>query len=505
VADLRWALYRSAAYLRGRGVTFGSPLIPQLAVNEGIYSIPVGLVKTDRSVALDQNLDIFADQGLDHVLLTGMIGGLQEPAQMIGTASRKLKKNGHLIILTDINDTRPGVATIQPKDVEEWVSNSGKWVRKAQYNQDGKNLQIFKRIEGRRGFIDLAKPDRKRCLVVRYGALGDAIVMSPLIHAIHDDGYHLTLAVNPYCLAALENNPYIDNLIIQEKDVVPNPLLGEYWRLWEKEYDKFVNLSESIEGDLLQVEPRPSFFTTKEWRHEKGNKNYYDFALARGGYSHITGKRGELFFTSAEERKAKKVFTPLQDKFVIVWALNGSSHHKVFPYLELVLRQWFKDHEDSIVITTGDYAARLMEFEHPQLLPRAGEWSIRESLIATKYADLVVGPETMMTNAAGCFATPKICLLSHSTKENLTKYWENDYSLEPDVAIAQCYPCHQLHYTKESCPAGQLYDSETGEEFVMAPKCTLAIRPERVLEQMQKVYDGWKNARLHTSLQHANS
>jgi len=227
--------------------------------------------------------------------------------------------------------------------------------------------------------------------------------------------------------------------------------LKEYWDTWSTEYEKYVNLSESLEGDLLKVEGRKEFFTTKDYRHKTSNENYYDYAFKKAGLEN-TGETGELFFTTAEERRASKLREELKDNFVVLWALNGSSHHKVYPMMEPVLRELFTKYPDARCITVGDEMARLMEFEHPQLIERAGKWSLRESLIATKWVDLVVGPETMITNASGCFDTPKITLLSHSTEENLTKYWKNSFVMEPSQEISPCYPCHQLHYTKESCP-----------------------------------------------------
>ncbi len=243
------------------------------------------------------------------------------------------------------------------------------------------------------------------------------------------------------------------------------------------------------------VENRPPFYTSKAWRHSRCNKNYYDYTMERGGYPDATGNRGELFFTRAEERRAQAFFGGVSGKFTIVWAINGSSHHKIYPMMEALLREWFKTHQDARVITTGDAQAKIMEFPHYQMIPRAAQWSIRESLIATKYAQLVVGPETMMTNAAGCYETPKIVLLSHSSRENLTKYFLNDHSLEPDVASAPCYPCHQLHYTKESCPLGEMQDPITGTVLGQAPICSMSISPERVIAEMDAVYNQWKATR----------
>lgn len=491
-----WILYRSAAYLRGRGVTFGSPLVPSEAINSGVYSISLSLVKGPGVSGLDASLDAVAHESLNHFVISPIIAAHDNPRAYIKEASSKLRKNGHLIVIIQVGEVVAGRAELYPKDIDEWVSESGRWICKGRYEQNGKALHIYKKVEGRRGITDLPKVNQKRCLVVRYGALGDAIVLTPLLKQLHQDGYHVTLNSNPYCLPALENNPYIHNLLVQERDVVPNLMLGDYWNFWKGEYDKVVNLSESIEGDLLYVEGRPVFFTSKEWRHKTANKNYYDYTLARGGYPSILGTRGELFFTQAEERRARETFESYKNTFTIIWALNGSSHHKVYPLRQPTLNQWFETHPDSKVITVGDTMAQLSEYAHPNCVPKAGVWSVRESLIAAKYADLVIGPETMMTNAAGCFATPKITLLSHSTHENLCKYWENDYCLAPDVETAPCYPCHQLHYTKESCPMGIIEDSSTKEQLGDAPICSLAVSPQRLLNRMEEVYQLWKQPKV---------
>lgn len=490
--DVFWALCRAACYLRGRGVTFGSPLIPEQASNPGVYSLVVGLVKAGGVAALDKNLDLIADGSCDHVLITPMVEALDDPTQLFRQAAAKLRMGGHLVVLVNLYKDAPGCAMFNPDEVMDMVGQVGKWKLKSIREQDDKLLLIAKRLEGKRGIIDMDPlPARKRACVARYGALGDAIIMTPLIRQLAEDGYQVTLNISSYCAPVFENNPHVHNVLIQEKDLIPNGRLGEYWKFWESQYDKYINLSESIEGDLLMVEGRAPFFTTKSWRHQRANRNYYDYTMHRAGYVGFEGARGELFFTNAEERRAEKFWGPLRDKFTAVWALNGSSHHKVYPLFEATLREWFDQHADARVITVGDYTAKLLEFEHPQLIARAGAWSIRESLIATKYADLVIGPETMITNAAGCFPTPKITLLSHSTHENLCKHWDGDYCLAPDMASAPCYPCHQLHYSKESCPLGEVKDIVTGEVLAQAPVCSLAISPERVLSRMEEVYSRW--------------
>jgi len=115
---------------------------------------------------------------------------------------------------------------------------------------------------------------------------------------------------------------------------------------------------------------------------------------------------------------------------------------------------------------------------------KAGVWTVRQSFIACKYADLVIGPDTGVLNAAACFDTPKIVMLSSASEENLTKYWTNVVALSaPDC---ECHPCHRLIHTN-SCPKGTVQG--------IAPKCMENIKPEVVLREMEEVYRAWQARR----------
>lgn len=485
-----WVLAESACYLGGRGVTFGPSLIPQAALNPGVYSVAIGLQKQPGVAGVDTDLSIIADGSLDHLMITPQIAAVGNPVEFLRMASRKLKLGGHLVLLTEVGRRDPGLIMFQPEMTREVLAEVGKWSSKCDIAQGGKHLMILKRVAGKKGISFAPKPTKPTVCIARYGALGDAIIMTPLVRQLANEGYHVTLNISGYCAPVFQGNPHVDNLLIQERDMIPNHLLGRYWRYWTAKYDRYINLSESIEGDLLMVEGRGSFFTSKAWRHTKANRNYTDYTMDRGGYdAQHHGQRGELFFTQAERRKAVTYFKGLKGKHVILWALNGSSHHKVYPLMEATLRDWLPRNPEARVILCGEGRARGLVFKHPQVISQVDKWTIRESLIATEYVQCVVGPETMITNAAGCTDTPVITLLSHSTHENLCKHWVNDYCLAPDTQDAACYPCHQLHYTAESCPQGGIQDTSNGENLGFAPVCTLAISPERVMGRLDEVYE----------------
>lgn len=496
-----WVRYRSIGYLGGRGLTFGvgENIVPRGSIAPGKFSLNMDILPSPAVVVCDGRTDVFADGSMDHVVVGPKLEGCPDPGSMFRQLVSKLRMGGHVVVyLRKESPAEGSLFQFDESSIDTLLEGSGAWRKKAQITRDGEMLVVAKKISGKRGtVVPIAPTTGKRACIVRYGALGDMVMITPLIRQLAEDGYEVTMNITPYAAPIIENNPYVSNIIMQERDAIPNPDLGNYWKEWQGDYDRYINLSESIEGTLLKVEGRRDFFTTREWRHANCNKNYYDFTMQLGGYPASTGRRGELYFTGAEWKEAKSFREEYRGKFVVVWALNGSSFHKVYPLMEPVLHDWLARHPDAVVVTVGDPTAQVMEFEHPQVVRAAGRWGLRKvlSLIAHE-ADLVVGPESMATNIAGCYDVPKITFLSHSSYTNLCKYWINDYSLAPDPSIAPCYGegieggCHQLHYSLNSCCIAQLGDTRTGEVLAEGPKCAMgAISGDILIQTLDLAYD----------------
>lgn len=323
----------------------------------------------------------------------------------------------------------------------------------------------------------------KTVCVVRYGAYGDIIMMTPLLRVLKEDGYHVTVNCSPQGNEMLRHNPHVDKIVIHERDSVPRETLDEYWAEMAKGYDKFINLSESIEGSLLKIEGREDFNWSDAKRHAECDVNYYDRTLEIGGYGHIKGKVGELYLSSLENKFARDYRRKYKDRFMIQWALSGSSYHKAYPHAENVAMAFLDAYPDAMIITTGDELCTLLEWSHPRTKCYSGKWGIRKTFSVSKYCDLVIGAETGQLHAAACFDTPTIVLMSHSSEENLSKYWKNSISVGADVA---CRPCHKLHYRRETCPTNEL---------IKASICMSDLRLSTVLDAMEKTYKQWRENR----------
>lgn len=320
-----------------------------------------------------------------------------------------------------------------------------------------------------------------RILITRLGAIGDMIMVTPLLRLLKEDGNHITLNCKKYSKAVLKHNPYIDEFVIHD-DSVPMDKLDAHLEDLARGYDRHINLTASIENGLLVTQAQEEFDWDKARRHEKCNRNYYDEMLVLGGVDE-RGLNGELYFCPVEKMRAREEIKKYKNKFVVLWSLSGSSYHKSWPMAENAARAFLDANEDVVIITVGDDVCRLLEWEHPRTIQRSGKWQLRKSLAMTKYVDLVVGTETGILNAAGCFSTPKVILLSHSSKENLSKHWRNCTSIEPDV---ECHPCHKLHFSLGTC----VLDKDT-----KTPVCMASVAPATVLNAMENYYEQWRESK----------
>lgn len=483
--DSRWVRYRSIGYLKGKGLSFGAgpePIVPKASLDSGKYSINFDVTKGPGIEAVDSSFDVIAKASLDHIFIGPRLDECPSPTTLLQEATSKLAIGGHLII-----------HRLKPELFK--VDNLALWQAKDSYIRDGQSLAVYKLLgSSQRGVRPMIPPPARRACIARYGAIGDMIILSPLIRKLAEDGYAVTLNITPYCAEVVKNNPYVSNIIIQERDAIPNQDLGEYWKEWMNDYDKYINLSESIEGKLLRVEGRRDFYTSKEWRLQTtGGVNYFDQTLRLGGYSEVLGSTGELYFSRAELKEAAHIRGLYKDKFLILWGLKGSSHHKQYPALQSALSSWLDSHRDAWAILMGAPADAGLQFDHPQVIPAAGQIPLRTSFALTQIADLVVGPESALINSAGCFDTPKICFLSHSNPDNLTKYWANCISLVPDVA---CAGCMQLHYTQASCPCVTIETGVKEKPTWTGPICAgQGVTPERVWQALDAEYNKWQRKR----------
>lgn len=319
----------------------------------------------------------------------------------------------------------------------------------------------------------------KKALVIRYGAFGDSLIITPVLRKLKQMGYHVVVETSERGQDIFLDNPNIDEVLFRKSREIDEDEIRRHWEKLEDEHkpDKTINFTGSIENNLSLHPTDPEYAWSKKERIAKCDKNFYEESFKWADLAvpeEPAGLRGEMFFNSDEHEMAQDHFN--EDKFSILWCLSGSGQNKTYPWTEYVVGEIMTNLPDAEIVTVGNNRCSMISPEGVTNL--SGQLSIRTSMLMTKYADLVVSPDTGILHASGMFDTPKIGLLGATTKENVTKHFVNDYSIEADCKCAPCF--HLVYDSKIQCPI----EPVTKATWCMAE----GLKPERVWEEVRYVW-----------------
>lgn len=342
----------------------------------------------------------------------------------------------------------------------------------------------------------ILNPENKpTACVVRLGAFGDLIQSLSLITQLKADGFHTTLICQHPGADLVRHDPSIDRLVVQTQNQIPIGALGLFWGWWEargapsgKRYDRWINLTESVESNLLISAGNVKFMWAPKARHQFMNHNYLEFqhAIGRVPYNptfKFYATPEEIKWREEERARMKKAGI---EKYIL-WALAGSSRtHKVYPHSSAIWEHVLQHYPGWGMLTVGDPSCAEFEkgFEaQPRMWLTAGKYTMRQVLVMLETASVVVGPETGTMSAAAFYSMPKVLFLSHSTVENLSRDWVNTTSLYapkthcPGRGKNEVLACHLMLPTFEGC--------RRHEEFGVA-QCSAEILPEWTWQVLQE-------------------
>ena len=505
--EARKCRYRVASLCRGVGIDLSCQ-------DQKIVKNAIGIGK-DISLDIYANdaLGIFSNDYFDYVFDAHQLGNFACTEAALKEWWRLVKYGGHLILYEQDRDFyphagTPGAAAGRQKDLiwqDAWAMlkefGNAKLISVSRHNDSNEYSwqlivqkkfsllrkpfeMLFSRQKAGKVCFPRKKKSSKEAIVIRYGALGDSLWVTPVLSNLKRDDYYVVMNCTEYAAQALRENPNIDEFIIHEEGTdVPYKELDAYWQYIGRSFEKVINLTKSIEGSLVKCEGDPEYNWPHEKRHAECNVNFQDRTMELAGYPEDKGRLPELHFSDTEEHLARVLAEQYKDNFLIVWALTGSAYHKTYPWWEYVAAEIVRNCKEVRIITVGDERSRVLEgthSAHPHIVNKSGVLTVRQSFLLTKYADLVIGPDTGVLNAASCFDTPKIIFMSANSEENLTKYWNNCTALIPEDC--ECHPCHRLIY-ENSCPKGK---------YAGAPVCMENIKPEAVLTAFERYYLEWK-------------
>lgn len=489
-------------YTRGKGLDIGCgqyKAFPHfIGVDSGkdYHGQGVTDIKSDGS-----DLSLFADGSMDFVFSSHFLEHVVDMDATLKEWWRVIRPKGHLVLYLPHEDLyprcgEPGANPDHKRDfnpdivIDAVKRAAGKGlrpviveneVRSAGDGMDPMSEYSFFLVFSKGGETPKKIPtDQKRLLIIRYGAFGDHIMASSIFPLLKKEGWHITYNTTPRGEEVLRADPHIDAFLIQDTDQVPNTILQHYWSRLAERYDRVINLSESIEGNLLAMDGRSNNSWPDNVRRKLLNVNYLERTHDIAEVPHDI----EPVFRALtrEVIDAEKITRKWKGKAIGI-SLSGSSVHKTYPYFPAVVTGLLRMTDATIVLLGGPECPILEEYivetqpediDRSRIVCLSGKLPIRDSMIlATQFIDVMIGPETGLMNAASHDENNgKVVLLSHSSEENLTKHWRKTIAITPDTAQAACYPCHRLHYSFKNCHQHE----ETG-----AALCAAAIHPDRVI------------------------
>jgi ADP-heptose:LPS heptosyltransferase len=475
-SKIKWEIVQ---YTRGRGLELGSgiqKLYPHFIAidnkkDQALFGHPIN---PDIWVDSAERLDLIATGSMDFVFSSHLLEHI-EPERVTGALKewmRLIKPKGYLTLYLPDEDEYPKVGeeganpdhqwNVNYERVIQYMRGAGGWdlvdFQKRNQEREYSLLFVFQKCNsGQHESWKKRERAKKTCAVVRYGAFGDLLQASSVFAGLKAQGYHVTVYTSAPGNEVIRHDPNIDAFYYQDKDQVPNHLLGEYWEYHKGKYDKWVNLSESVEASFLAIPGRTMHSWPPALRHQMMNVNYLEAQHRIAGIPH---KHQVRFYPTDEEKTWARKQRAKMGEFCIAWPLAGSSCHKTWPHLDRVIAAIMVDFPGVHVALMGGEACKLLEQgweKEPRVHRTSGEWSIRQSMTFMGEVQMALGPETGLMNAASQYDYPKIVLLSHSTHENLTRDWTNVYPLASHDTVCpgrgnnEAPACHQMHYGWQTC------------------------------------------------------
>ncbi len=273
----------------------------------------------------------------------------------------------------------------------------------------------------------------KKVLIVRTDRLGDVLLTTPVSRALRETMPEAKISwlVRPYAAPLLENNPDIDDVLLDkggsvlelirqikeqhfDAAIVAYPRWRVCWALWRA-------------GVPLRIGPASKWYSfllnRRLWQHRsQGEKHEADFNLELLGGLGLPFKRAQtrIVLTPAERESAKKTLASHRISFekpiVFLHPGSGGSSQR-WPLSHFMrLGDAFQSKGKQVVVTGGpgeDYQNIMIDqMDRIPVFIAAGSVSLRELAALFSWASLIVSNSTGPLHMAVALGVPTVSVYS---------------------------------------------------------------------------------------------
>lgn len=337
----------------------------------------------------------------------------------------------------------------------------------------------------------------KKILIARLDRIGDVVLSTPVIKALRDayPDSHIAMMVRPYAREIVEGNPYLNEVIIYDKDGDHKGIAGNYkfiQELKEKKFDIAVilhptnrtHLALSLAGipERIGYDKKAGFLLTRRIPHTKqfGMKHEIDYTLGILKYVGIEPSTRALYMptSSASERKIEDIFKEnrVKDSEIIVVISPGAScaskRWGVESFAD-VANGLIERYVARIIIIAGSvdkyFGDRLASLITAGCINLSGKTGIGDIASLLKRASLFISNDSGPVHIGCAVGIPVIAIFGRSDRGLSPERWgpsgSRDRALHKSVGCDICYA--------HNCKVGF--------------KCLDSIKPEEVLEAAEKI------------------
>jgi ADP-heptose:LPS heptosyltransferase len=265
----------------------------------------------------------------------------------------------------------------------------------------------------------------------------------------------------------------------------------ERWKKREEELkpDRVINLWRTLESACIAEEYQPEFHVNAtERRRIFGGKSFYAAVFERCGIVPPEKPKLDCLYYHPHEIQWGEEFRKQNEgNFVVFVPVMGTGSHKIIPAMKDITLRILEEYPAAVVYLAAEagYKDYLWKHERIRHIP-IDRIPVKQGMLIPKYADIAIGPETGLMVAAGMWGTPKVILGTASSIYQMTKYQENDYSIQ---SAWPCSPCHRSIYQFTDCEAMRIVGADPDGEELAYPECIHHFDPDYILSVVDEVFN----------------
>lgn len=304
--------------------------------------------------------------------------------------------------------------------------------------------------------------DSLKILIIRFSSIGDIIYTTPVIRCIKQQltGVEVHFLTRDKFSFLVDNNPYIDRLILLKPD------LSETIQDLKKErYDYVIDLHNSLRSAIVKLRLGVKSFTYKKERIKKWLAIRYKINLVKpvhlvDRYLETVKDLGVINDQKPVDYFIKKDYDlkkllPISHREKYIAFIIGATHNTKRMPNEKIIELCGKLNLPTVLLGGTDVEKNALVIEqsgNPEIYNACGKLSFDESVFLVKNAFKIIGFDTGLTHVAEAFNKPIVSIWGSTIPELLGV---QPYQVD-DVYVAgvnlRCRPCSK--FGKSKCPLG---------------------------------------------------